>query len=145
MARGMSKESSPATLVGGWFLLMGLAFIFKLLPLVLVVCIIYYCFKGKEKEKSTKHTIPEQNVIVYDFDTFLADELSKPVVSESALSEQAKPSVPDNIIEDSVSVLVNLRTNKGLAKQAVDEAIENGATTIEEIIKQSLQLLNSHR
>jgi hypothetical protein len=143
MARGISKESSPGTLVAGWFMLMGLAFVFNMLPLILGVFIIYSVCKNLPKSKACP--VQEQNVIVYDFDTFLAEEQSKQVVSETVLSEPVKPSVPDNIIQDSVSVLVNLRTNKVLAKQAVDEAIENGATTIEEIIKQSLQLLNSHR
>ena len=134
MARGMGKESSPATLVAGWFMLMGIAFLFNMLPLVVIVYVIYYIGKGMQKPE--KPPIVGPNVIVYDFDTYDIGELP------AYVPEPSKSTVPANIIEDAISVLVNLRTNKGLAKEAVEMAVENGAETIEEIIKQSLQSLN---
>lgn len=134
MARGMGKESGPGTLVGGWFMLLGLAFLFNILPLVVIVCIIY--FIGRRWVESIDPPTTEPEVTVYDFDTYDVGELP------TYVPEPTKPTVPDNIVEDAVSVLVNLRTNKGLAKEAVTLAVENGAETIEEIIKQSLQSLN---
>ena len=134
MARGMGKETSPVTLVAGWFMLLGIAFIFKMLPLILLVCAIHYYCKAWKKQTESLKCEYETEPITFNFDEYVPKE---------AVVDVPESAVPNHIVEDAVSVLVNLRTNKTLAREAVEMAVENGATTIEEIIKQSLQSLNT--
>jgi hypothetical protein len=135
----MREESSGSGLVFGWFLILGIAAILKILPLIIGLILLNYILKRYDKFKTEKNKITEdeESIITYNFDDYSTGTEMAPV--------EYKETVSKALIEDAISVLVNLRTNKGLAKQAVNEAVENGATTLEEIVKQSLQLLNSHK
>lgn len=130
------NKSSPAALIAGLFALLGVSLLFNIaiISFVVILCVIYHIGKGWVESIGPPAKEPE--AIVYNLDNYDIGELP------AYVPEPIKPTVPDNIIEDAVSVLVNLRTNKGLAKEAVTQAVENGAETIEEIIKQSLQTLN---
>ena len=130
------NKPSPAVLIAGLFALTGFILFFGTVPLVEVV-LLYWWLKWEPKsDKAKKATVVKPEIAVFNFDDYDVGELP------AYVPEPIKPTVPDNIIEDAVSVLINLRTNKGLAKEAVTQAVENGAETIEEIVKQSLQTLN---
>ncbi len=134
------KKSSNGTLVAGWFMLLGLAFLFKLIPLFLVVLVIYYIAKGFQKPKESP--IAEPEVITYTFEEY--DPVKIAAMMPPAPAEPTKPIVPDNVIADAISSLCKLGTQQDVAKEAVVMAVENGANTLEEVIKQSFQKIYSN-
>ena len=147
MSIGATKESSPATWVCGWFMLLGLAFLTKLALFMIGLYIIYRLLKAGQIGGQEKVQIEERKEAQKfpTSDPRSVSEAYAKLILDNAVQVQlvAESAIPNDIIEDAVSVLYNLGTNKGAARQAVMMAIEDGAITLEKIVTQSLRILNS--
>lgn len=127
----MSKESTSGSLLFGWVVLLGIAFILKTIPIIVGIILligVIECFQKPEKENQ-----PGQEEITTI--PFIINPANIPLTIP-------EPSVSSTDMEDAISAIQNLGTRKGDATDAVKLAIEQGATSIEDMIKIGLRNLN---
>lgn len=128
-------ETSPTTMVFGWIILLILGAMVNILPILVGIFLLYcgYLIVSGYRREPTPETITETPTL--DIPTFTFDN-ADPV--------QATPPVSQKDIDDVISALYNLGyKNKGELKITVNSVVEQGAVSLEEIIRDSLQLLNS--
>ena len=129
----MGEETSSSTMVFGWLVFVGIAFLLNAAPFIIGLALLYYLLKYLPKSSEPEKEIPEEEIPAYTWNDSVPYE---PINLEPAVSEE--------IIADAISALVNLGSRKGDAKVAVEMAVNNGAISLEDIVKQGLQNLN-HR
>jgi hypothetical protein len=123
------EQTTSSTMVFGWFVLIGIAFLLNTLPLIIGLAALWYLIKLFPKpSESEQPTKTEEEIPSYTWDDTLTYE---PIES-----------VSEETISDAISALQNLGSRKGDAKVAVEMAVNNGAISLEEMVKQGLQNLN---
>ena len=130
--RSLGKEIGPGTVIAGWAMLCGLALLIDLAPMIIIICIVYSWKKNKKRKEEEAEPI-----VVYPLEHYA------PEVVEG-YDTTLESAGPVDVIEDAVSALRNLGTNKGIAEDAVRQAIEGGETTLERILTKALQLRRSN-